>query len=509
MRLSGVAKNESKPGEVFVKNPLTLPIVAMTLVIATGAFPAEPSPAVREVGSHKVLFVDHDFVENLDGGELKLHPPRKTAERLVESEHPWESATLNWFSVLKDGDKYRMWYECYDVDGWPTPDDTSFCHAESNDGVRWMKPNLCLFSYQGNKDNNIVFRQIGDDRYRSRVHGSCVFIDPSAPPESRYKCVSQGIFQGIGDRPYYVAGMTSPDGLNWTRYPQPICAVFADSQYSGFWDEIAARYFIFGRVSGRGGRAIGGSISERFGGFAPLTERPVLEAEATDPPGCDLYNPACQPYPGITGLYLMFPSLFRHREDTLDIRLAVSRNGTDWTWPDRESAFIPLGQPGDFDGGSLYMANGACLPTGDDELSFYFSGSALKHEEVDLPKLKDPKNRRVITRAVAKSDRLVSVAAAASGGAFETPRIRFSGDRLIVNAAARPGGRVRVGLLDGNRKPIPSRDVEDCLALTRDDSRWTVSWATGPDVEAWSDKPVRLRIEFQEADVFGFRFSDE
>ena len=332
------------------------------------------------------------------GAKLKLHPPRKTGERLIESEYLWESATLNWFSVVRDGEKYRMWYECYDIDGWPTPDDTSFCYAESTDGIHWTKPKLGLFSYQGSKDNNILFREIGVDKHRSRVHGSCVFIDPSAPPEARYKCVSQGLFQGIGDRPHYVAGMTSPDGLNWTRYHQPICQAFADSQYSGFWDEAQHQYAIFGRVAGRGGRAIGRSISTRFDSFAPLTESRVLEVEVDDPPGCDLYNPACLPYPETPGLYLMFPSLFRHQEDTLEIRLAVSRDGVKWTWPDRETPFIALGRAGDFDGGSLYMANGCCLLTGD-ELSFYFSGSALKHQEVELANLSDPKNRRVITRA--------------------------------------------------------------------------------------------------------------
>jgi hypothetical protein len=333
-----------------------------------------------------------------------------------------------------------------------------------------------------------------------------VFIDPSAPPDARYKCVSQGQFQGIGDHPHYVAGMTSPDGLNWTRYPEPICPVFADSQYSAFWDETQRQYAIFGRVGGRGGRAIGRSISNRFDSFAPLTESCVLQVDVDDPPECDLYNPACQQYPGSPGLYLMFPSLFRHREDTLDIRLAVSRDGVKWTWPDRETPFIPLGTAGDFDGGSLYMANGSCLLTGD-ELSFYFSGSALKHQEVELPKLSDPKNRRVITRAVAPRDRLVSVTAAAAGGIFQTPPMEFAGDRLVVNAVARPGGRVRVGLLDAQGIPIPGRGVNDCQALTEDNISWTVSWADGPDVASWSLTPIRLRIELHDADVFGFQFS--
>lgn len=166
----------------------------------------------------------------------KLHPPKKTGERLLESEKPWEEATLNWFSVLQDQGKFRMWYDCYDREGWPTADDISFCYAESEDGINWTRPNLGLFEYKGSKNNNILFRQIGTAQSRSRVHGSCVFIDPDAPPESRYKCVSQGLFQGIGDRPHYVAGMSSADGLHWTRMEQPICQVFADSQYSASWN---------------------------------------------------------------------------------------------------------------------------------------------------------------------------------------------------------------------------------------------------------------------------------
>ncbi len=481
----------------------------VVMAISKSLLGADPASSVndslRVIDSSRILFVDEAFIAEKDDVKLKLHPPRKTGERLVESDQPWESATLNWFSVLKDGETYRMWYECYDVEGWPTPDDTSFCYAESTDGIHWTKPKLGLYSYQGSKDNNIVFRQIGVDKHRSRVHGSCVFLDPSAPPEARYKCVSQGQFQGIGDRPYYVAGMTSPDGLHWTRYPQPICPVFADSQYSGFWDQAQRHYVIFGRVAGRGGRAIGRSFSDRFESFVSLTESRVLQVEVNDPSGCDLYNPACMQYPGIPGLYLMFPSLFRHREDTLEIRLAVSRDSANWTWPDRETPFIPLGGAGDFDSGSLYMANGACLLTGN-ELSFYFSGSPLKHEEVELPNLKDPKNRRVLTRAVAVKDRLVSVSPESASGSFQTHPIKFTGDRLTVNAAVRPGGRVRIALLDTEGVPIPGRGIEDCRPLTIDNPSWIVSWTDGESVASYSGQAIRLRVELQDADVFGFQF---
>lgn len=192
----------------------------VVMAISKSVLGADPASGVNEslrvIDASKVLFVDEAFSAKMDDVKLMLHPPRKTGERLIESDQPWENAGLNWFSVLKAGETYRMWSECYDVEGWPTPDDTSFCYAESKDGIHWKKPTLGRYSYQGSMDNNIVFRQIGVDKHRSRVHGSCVFLDPSVPPEARYKCVSQGQFYGIGDRPNYVAGMTSPDGLHWT-----------------------------------------------------------------------------------------------------------------------------------------------------------------------------------------------------------------------------------------------------------------------------------------------------
>ncbi len=467
-----------------------------------------PARVPRPIGSQRILFVDEAFIEEKSEVALKLHPPRKTGERLITSEHPWESATLNWFSVLQDGGKFRMWYECYDVEGWPTADDTSFCYAESADGIHWTKPKLGLVSYQGNSDNNILFRQVGVDKYRSRVHGSCVFIDPSAPANERYKCVSQGLFQGIGERPYYVAGMTSPDGLQWNRLPQPICLVFADSQYSAFWDESKQLYSLFGRTSGRGGRAVGHSTSPRFDSFPLLTSECVLQAEPDDPPHCDLYNPACQSYPGVTGLYLMFPSFFRHQEDTLDVRLSVSRDGEHWTSPDHSHSFLPLGQTGEFDSGSLYMGNGACQLVGD-ELSFYYSGSPLKHEEVDLPQLSNPKNRRVISRAVAPRDRLVSVTPRKSAGHIVTPPLQFTGQRLAINAVAGPGGHVRVGLLDKDGVPIPGFGVADCEPLTGNTLEGTITWSAGSDLSTLSNRSIQLRIELQNADLFGLQFIQE
>ena len=86
---------------------------------------------------------------------------------------------------MKDGDKFRMWYEYYDVDGefgGNAGDDTSFCYAEPDDGINWTKPNLGLFQYHGSTDNNILFRKMAPIDAYSCVHGAGVFKYLSTPP---------------------------------------------------------------------------------------------------------------------------------------------------------------------------------------------------------------------------------------------------------------------------------------------------------------------------------------
>ncbi len=488
-----------------VNNGESSPIVVPLDAIARFYRLAEASMATSRflnVGSSKQLFIDNLFFESATNVALKVHPPVKTGEKNLQGEQPWESATLNWFNVMQDGGNYRMWYECYDVDGWPTADDTSFCYAESTNGIYWTRPDLGLFTYKGSTNNNILFRQIGPPTAHSRVHGTGVFIDPTAPPASRYKAVSQGLFDAFTP-PYRVAGMYSADGLQWTRYPAPVCPVFADSQYSGLWDVRLQKYVIYGRAFSATGRALGRSESADFTNFAELNL--VLATDANDPTNSDLYNPAALQYPYATNVYLMFPSLYQHTPDTLDIRLAVSRDGVTWTWPERVP-FIPLGPTGQFDSGSLYMGQG--LIRNGDELWLYYSGSPLKHNEAELDQLILPGNGRVFSRVVSRLDGFVSADATEGGGNFVTPSLVFTGDKLRLNVQVRPGGAVRVGLLDACGAPVTGRGVEDCLPIAGDGVALLVQWNTGTDVSGRAGKPTKMRVEMQNASLYAFQFGN-
>lgn len=452
------------------------------------------------VADEKQLFIDELFFEKSQGVALKVHPARKTQEKNIVPDRPWESATLNWFSVADDEGKCRMWYECYDVSGWDGSDDTSFCYAESTDGIHWTKPNLGLFEYQGSKNNNILFRMIGPEGAHSRVHGTGVFKDPHAPANARYKAVSQGIFVGFKP-PHRVAGMVSPDGIRWTRYSQPICDIPADSQYSAFWDERLGKYVLYGRVGGHG-RSIGRSESADFSHFEPLGL--VLQTDEEDPPNSDLYNPAAIKYPYAANVYLMFPSLYQHDSDTLDIRLAVSRDGIHWTWPERVP-FVPLGGPGGFDSGSLYMGQG--IIRRGSELWQYFSGSPLKHNEAKLENLIKAENRRVYSRIVSRLDGFVSVDAGPEGGFFETPPLTFTGSRLELNVQVRDGGWLRVALLDKTGAPIKGYTAEQCRPVTGDHITAVVGWNGRSDLSGLAGKPIKMRVELRNASLYAFQFA--
>ena len=85
--------------------------------------------------------------------------------------------------MFQDGDIFRMYYRGhrYIVDDKPLRQAQSevVCYAESPDGIRWIKPNLGLFEWQGSKENNIIW--LGGPE----THNFAPFKDtnPACPPD--------------------------------------------------------------------------------------------------------------------------------------------------------------------------------------------------------------------------------------------------------------------------------------------------------------------------------------
>jgi len=437
------------------------------------------------VGSEKQLFIDDLFFERQENVSLKVHPARKTGEKNLVADRPWETFVINWLTVMADEGRYRMWYECYDQ-GYTGDQDARYAYAESADGIHWEKPNLGLVEYQGSTDNNLIF----DGLDGKTTHGACFFKDPTAPPAERYKTLFLSA--------HGVAGGYSPDGLHWKAYAQdPILAVPSDTQQVGFWDSRLGKYVAYCRLWTRG-RTIGRSESPDFTRF-PLAEE-VLSCDAQDPPDTDLYNSAALQYPYAANAYFLFTSFYDHPSDHLWIQLATSRDGIVWRRPERVP-FVPLGEPGEFDCGHLYMGVGL-LRVGD-ELWHYYQSYPHTHNQ-QIPQ--NVKSGGTYSRLIVRLDGYVSADAGPEGGWFETPPLTFTGRRLELNVEVRAGGNLRVGLLDAEGNPVRGRAVADCEPITGDHLRAAVRWNGETDVSARAGQPTRLRVEFRTASLYAFQF---
>lgn len=212
---------------------------------------------------------------------------------------------------MRDGDIYRAW--------------GGTSHLESKDGMQWQRPSQLVAAV-----------------------GDTVFKDPSAPDSERYKWValdtlSDEQFEAFRKkrpdawdprafRPdvrhhYGLAGAVSPDGINWTRLPDPFSLEHSDTQVTGYYDQRLRKYVIYTRnymihpTSDRypgdkfrswwdaARRSIGRTESDNFKQF-PLSQV-ILEPSPSMEPYDLLYTNCKTTVPGGPDHHLMFPAI-RH-----------------------------------------------------------------------------------------------------------------------------------------------------------------------------------------------------
>ena len=112
------------------------------------------------------LFADTVEIERMWDVSRVLGKPENSAEPILFADRPWEAERVIFnfcSSVIFDAavGKFRMWYAAI-VNGHATPDlPELMCYAESDDGVRWVKPALGIVEYRGSRDNNIVYSSAG------------------------------------------------------------------------------------------------------------------------------------------------------------------------------------------------------------------------------------------------------------------------------------------------------------------------------------------------------------
>ncbi len=484
------------------------------------------------LGSRKHVFVNWDLIEpgyGLSfGGErpeswempygvrLTGHLPRLDRVPLVEADKPWEVGNAKsglgvYSTLLEDEGRFRLYYDSGDVSGELNVDEDVgtqrvLAYAESSDGKQWVKPELGLVTYQGSRDNNLVF---GLDASPGRdAHGATVFKDPSAPPEERYKMVHLG---SDGGR-FCVFGALSPDGLRWRLLEKPLISEYlSDTQSVVDFDPEKGRYVGYFRGwtahehgTSHARRIISYAETDRFESWP--TPRPLVGIDVNDDPDMDIYTNSYTRWPGADA-HLMFPAFYRRAGDFTEVHLMTSRDGLAWQRPLRQPV-IPAGEPdSESEGGSYAGCGLVSLIPG--EWSLPYSPRRCSHNQVFFD------NSRPETGVVTanwRQDGFMSLEAESLGGC-STLILAFDGTRLVLNAWTRFGGEILVELADAiqdnRRTPAPAiagRAFEDCDPISGDSLSHTVTWRGQSDLSPWTGRPVRVRLRMRRARLYALQF---
>ena len=492
---------------------------------------SRPERAV-EIGSRWELFVDSFLIESMRGTRRVLHRP-VPRELVLVHDAPWEGSGCGYHSVFQDGSRYRMYYKAWHLDvssGRLRTDAHPLfcCYAESSDGVHWEKPRLGLVAFRGSKANNIVLASGRIGRAVVDAGHPAVFRDenPDARPDARYKA----FFRSAG--PKGLLALKSSDGFKWALMAErPVITAGAfDSQNLAFWDPVRGVYRAYWRIftavrrrgSGqRGYRAIRTAVSSDFVRWTQMHD-----VRFHDDREEHLYTNQIKPYYRAPHILIGFPTRYVERGWSASMRalpepdhrklraqanlrygtaltealLISSRDGVVFErWPE---AFLPPGieRPGTWNYGQQYIAwhvveTRSELPGAPPELSLYATESYWTGTSSAL--------RRYTLRV----DGFVSVRGPLAGGELRTRPLLFSGSRLLLNFATGAAGGIRVEIQSPEGMPLRGFRLEDCEVLFGDTLEREVVWRSGGSLKALNGRPVRLRFELRDADLYAFRFA--
>jgi hypothetical protein len=464
-------------------------VATFALLVVCG--PARAQDPI-DVGSRRELLVDDYLIESLAGkAALRLHQPVPREVAIVHDE-PWEGNISYYHTVFRDGDRYRMYYRGAHHD-WETKRVTHqvVCYAESQDGIRWTKPELGIVEFKGSKKNSVIWDGPGS-------HNFAPFKDtnPAAKPEAAYKAIAGG---GGGLYPFQ-----SPDGVHWSlASDKPVITKGAfDSQNLAFWDGVRGLYVDYHRMGRDGVRDIMTATSTDF-----LHWTDPVFIEYPGAPKEHLYTNQIQPYYRAPHLLLGFPKRFSPSRRSpvdhplpgvSDIVFMSSRDGKTfnrWT----EAWIRPGLQPERWVCRNNFVAWGivethSALDGEPNELSFYSMEGYYQGETCQ------------IRRYTIRIDGFVSARAPFSGGELVTKPLTFAGNRLTLNFSTSAAGGVRIELQQPDGTPIPGFALADCQEVFGDELQRTVSWTGGSDLGKVSGQAVRLRFALRDADLFSFQF---
>jgi hypothetical protein len=385
---------------------------------------------------------------------------------------------------------------------------------------------------------------------------SNVFVDPSAPEAERYKCVWVDDAIGAAEFEAYrkrrpddweprallhlaetgrvagIRGAVSPDGIRWTKLPEPLVIEYSDTEIVAYYDAWRGKYVLYTRYwsvgpytrrlpadirhswTGVGRRAIGRSETDDFRRFPP--SRMIVEPTPDMAPSDVLYTNCRTSIPGAPDHHLMFPTIWHVDEDTTSVTMLSSHDGEVWHFvpgaplmQQGASALMQRGAPalmqrgapalmetqpfGQWDGGCVWVSP-PLLELPDGRFALPYRGDNFPH--------KYPRGQRKSEEgyAIWPRGRLVALEAP-DRGEFATVAIMPPGRKLRINALTQRVGSILVQV-DG----APGRSFAEATPIVGDQYRTPVTWKGQEDLGHKEGSPIILRFRMEKAKLFGLEF---
>lgn len=402
-----------------------------------------------EAKERRFLFLDRRNIDStrnmkLAVGSVQKHPDNP----LFIEDKPWEQRFDNLYGNIIFDDKeqvYKCWYIPFIVSHRCIPGMTleerqateytgredmemGICYAVSNDGLAWQKPNLGLVEYDGNRDNNLVWRG---------PHGAGILKDTTEiDPERRYKAIFQGISTSF-----------SKDGLTWSKPDKIECNSAGDTHNNVLWSAELGKYVAFTRTWARTDRKIVGEESKTNHGWSRQVAR-MESADFVEWSDTEVIvegsswelQPYAMPVFKHAGIYLGLLAVHDQVSDRVWTELAWSPDTRKWERIDQGNPLIACSETElDYDYGCVY----ACLSPviRQDEIQLYYGGSDWLHFDW---------RTGCLALATLRPDGFAGYQQAdnEAPGVLRTTPFPYQGQQLKLTADVEPGGAVSAKVMD-------------------------------------------------------------
>lgn len=507
-------------------------------------------PTRLNIGTQKQLFIDDLVIESAENVCRTWHEPVRVSDKpLISKDQPWENIVLthcNCWQIIRDPQDglFKCWYidlKLPDLKPGELVFGSSVFHilyAESDDGISWRKPVFDILPVDGQK-TNIVAPHSYDL--------GLLFDTQESVPEKRFKmiCTQHLPGQDSGE----IIAAVSKDGIHWNILNElPVIGrhgahlddvIILHYDQHGRMYVMTTRHYDMYAVA----RNLNNPVTGTFGlPYYPLDWRRINKRRVWQTESADFIHWS-EPYPILTPdeddnldetyggmcrfqigeVIIGFVNVISFVANTVEVRLAYSRDGRNWRHLNNRRQFMSLGGEGTWD---AYLTTIPSKPlVMDDELWIYYGGSSCHHdwwitgqrEGLDVPEAQDHSLAQMgIGLAKLRLDGFASLDAGyVRPGILITRPVISSGTYLIVNARCGSKGSIAAEIVDINDKVIPGFSRQECDTFTGDSVRHTFSWngrkeiPVGPHTRAIYPEPERerfrkIRFFMREAALYSF-----